>query len=105
MGVELIDRVTEPTDSDLLKAHRAGDAAAFDAFLLDQPDLGPKWVPSFVRVTPELPKLASMKIDKQLLRREAWRGEPVFWRPAKGASLRRLSGDDRGRLEPLLPVG
>jgi len=31
MGVELIDRVTELTDSDLLKAHRAGDAAAFEA--------------------------------------------------------------------------
>jgi RNA polymerase sigma factor (sigma-70 family) len=29
--VELIDRVTDPTDSDLLKAHRAGDAAAFEA--------------------------------------------------------------------------
>jgi RNA polymerase sigma-70 factor (ECF subfamily) len=32
MGVELIDRVTEPSDADLLKAHRGGDAASFDAF-------------------------------------------------------------------------
>ena len=60
------------------------DAAVFDAFLAEQPDLGPKWVPAFVRVTGELPKLASMKIDKQRLRREAWREGPVFWRPGRG---------------------
>jgi len=81
------------------------DAAAFDAFLREQSDLGTKWTPSFVRVTPELPKLASMKIDKQRLRREAWRVASVFWRPAKGAALHPLGDDDRARLEPLLPVG
>ena len=78
------------------------DAAAFDAFLAGQPDLGPKWLPSFVRVTSELPKLASMKIDKQRLRRDAWRAEPVFWRPGKGEPLRPLDAADRTRLEPLL---
>jgi fatty-acyl-CoA synthase len=81
------------------------DAAAFDEFLGEQSDLGTKWLPAFVRVTPELPKLASMKIDKQRLRREAWRVDPVFWRPAKGEALRPLADDDRARLEPLLPVG
>jgi fatty-acyl-CoA synthase len=81
------------------------DPAAFDSFLGGQPDLGTKWLPSFVRVTPELPKLASMKIDKQRLRREAWRAEPVFWRPAKGAPLQPLDDDARTRLAPLLPAG
>ncbi len=42
----------------------AFDPVAFDDFLSVQPDLGPKWVPAFVRTTRELPKLASMKIDK-----------------------------------------
>jgi fatty-acyl-CoA synthase len=88
-----------------LRSGAAFDAAAFDAFLREQSDLGTKWMPSFVRVTPELPKLASMKIDKQRLRREAWRVEPVFWRPAKAEALRPLEDDDRARLEPLLPVG
>jgi fatty-acyl-CoA synthase len=88
-----------------LRAGAEFDAAAFDAFLLGQPDLGTKWWPSFVRVTPELPKLASMKIDKQRLRREAWRVERVFWRPAKGEPLRALDHTDRERLDPLLPVG
>src|SRR5690606_15365127 len=40
------------------------DPVAFDEFLDAQPDLGPKWVPAFVRVVRELPKLASMKIGR-----------------------------------------
>ena len=80
------------------------DPAQFDAFLAEQPDLGPKWVPAFVRITDELPKLASMKIDKQRLRREAWRVEPAFWRPGKGEQLRLLTAADRERLDPLLPL-
>jgi fatty-acyl-CoA synthase len=78
------------------------DPAEFDAFLDGQPDLGPKWRPSFVRVTEELPKLASMKIDKQRLRREAWRADSIFWRPDKRDGLRRLDEDDRTQLDPLL---
>ena len=62
----------------------------------------PKWVPAFVRVTDELPKLASMKIDKQRLRREAWRAGTVFWRPAKGEALRPLTDADRSDLHALL---
>ncbi len=78
------------------------DPAAFDAFLDEQPDLGTKWRPAFVRVTDELPKLASMKVDRRGLRREAWRAGVVFWRPAKGEGLRPLDDDDRARLDPLL---
>ncbi|MBL7500115.1 AMP-binding protein [Frankia sp. CNm7] len=78
------------------------DPARFDAFLAEQTDLGPKWLPAFVRVTEELPKLASMKIDKMRLRREAWRPDGVVWRPAKGEPLRPLDEADRTRLEPLL---
>jgi fatty-acyl-CoA synthase len=85
-----------------LRAGAAFDPVAFDAFLAGQPDLGPKWMPSFVRVTGELPKLASMKVDKRRLRRDAWRTERVFWRPAKGEMLRLLDDRDRGRLDPQL---
>jgi fatty-acyl-CoA synthase len=79
------------------------DAAGFDGFLASQPDLGPKWVPHFVRVDAELPKLASMKLDKTRLRREAWRVPGVVWRPSKADPLRPLGEDDRRRLDPLLP--
>jgi fatty-acyl-CoA synthase len=79
------------------------DPSEFDAFLAAQPDLGPKWVPSFVRFVSELPKLASMKIDKQRLRREAWDQDDVWWRPGRGSPLVALHESDRDRLRHLLP--
>ena len=78
------------------------DPEAFDAFLADQPDLGPKWVPSFVRVDEDLPKLSSLKIDKKALRRDAWTVAGVVWRPARGEGLRPLTDDDRPGLDHLL---
>jgi fatty-acyl-CoA synthase len=80
------------------------DPAEFDAFLGSQPDLGPKWVPSFVRVAGELPKLASMKLDKTALRRQGWRAgdDAVYWRPARGEGLRPLTDGDRRSLDHLL---
>ena len=78
------------------------DAAAFDVFLAAQPDLGPKWVPAFVRVDAELPKLSSMKIDKKVLRRDAWAVPGVVWRPSKEAPLHALTDDERERLAHLL---
>jgi len=77
-----------------LRAGACFDAAAFDDFLAAQDDLGTKWRPSFVRITDELPKLASMKIDKMRLRREAWRTGQVFWRPGKGEPLRLLLDEE-----------
>ena len=85
-----------------LAADVAFDPVAFDAFLDRQPDLGTKWRPAFVRVTKELPKLASMKVDKQRLRREAWRAGNVYWRQRRDDGLRPLGDPDRERLEPLL---
>jgi fatty-acyl-CoA synthase len=78
------------------------DPSGFDAFLQAQPDLGTKWLPSFVRTTAELPKLASMKIDKTRLRREAWRAGDVYWRPGRGEALRSMTDAERAGLEPLL---
>jgi fatty-acyl-CoA synthase len=78
------------------------DPAAFEEFLRNQPDLGPKWVPSFIRVDAELPKLSSMKLDKRRLRREAWTVEGVVWRPAKAEAFRPLDAAARADLDPLL---
>ncbi len=79
----------------------AFDTAAFDEFVAGQPDLGPKWVPSFVRVDTELPKLASMKVDKTRLRREGWDAPAVSWRPTKGEELRPMTPEDVEALAPL----
>ena len=72
----------------------AFDVQQFDTFLSGQPDLGTKWKPSFVRVADELPKLASMKLDKTRLRREAWTSPSVWWRPTRGGPLRPMTDDD-----------
>ena len=40
------------------------DAEGFAAFLADQPDLGTKWAPSFVRISRALPQTASGKVTK-----------------------------------------
>ena len=85
-----------------LEAGAEFDPVSFDQFLDAQPDLGTKWRPAFVRVAGELPKLASMKVDKQRLRREAWQPDPVFWRPARNEHLRELDASDRRTLQPLL---
>lgn len=92
------DRVMVAVEVDDIDAF---DLGAFDEFVQAQPDLGPKWVPSFVRVTPELPKLASMKIDKTRLRREGWDAPAVNWRPARGDELRPMTTADVAALAPL----
>ena len=81
----------------------AFDVDEFDQFLGQQRDLGTKWIPSFVRVAGELPKLASMKLDKTRLRREAWRAPAVVWRPARGDRLRPMTSADAEALAHLLP--
>jgi fatty-acyl-CoA synthase len=55
------------------------DADAFRAFLAEQPDLGPKQWPSYVRVSTELPRTLTFKVLKRQLSAEgADCGEPVW---------------------------
>ena len=44
------------------------DPGAFDAFLAEQPDLGTKWSPRFVRIVAAMPLTANNKVNKQPLR-------------------------------------
>jgi fatty-acyl-CoA synthase len=46
------------------------DADAFRDFLAEQPDLGPKQWPSFVRIAAELPRTESFKVIKRHLAAE-----------------------------------
>lgn len=78
------------------------DPGGLDEFLAGQSDMGTKWTPRFVRFVDELPKLASMKIDKQRLRREAWAAGSVWWRPERGEPLVELAAADRDGLAHLL---
>jgi fatty-acyl-CoA synthase len=78
----------------------AFDPAAFAAFLAAQPDLGPKWLPRFVRVTRRLPVTGAGKVDKAPLRAEAWSTpeDPVWWRPDGPSEWRAFTAEDEAGL-------
>jgi len=78
-----------------LEPGRQFDPGRFDEFLAEQPDLGPKWSPSYVRITDELPVTHTSKILKRQLRAERWEcADPVWWRPTRTHLLRAISSDD-----------
>lgn len=60
------------------------DPVAFGAFVDSQPDLSPKWRPTYVRVTSQMPQTATAKVLKNELRRQKYCPDecpdPVFWR-------------------------
>jgi fatty-acyl-CoA synthase len=76
------------------------DPYGFAVFLGAQGDLGTKWPPRLVRLSPGLPVTATGKITKTTLQAEGWEcPDPVFWSPERGElRYRRLTDDDRGAL-------
>ena len=76
------------------------DPDAFAGFLGSQADLGTKWPPRFVRLSPGLPLTATGKITKASLRAEGWQcPDPVFWYSGRGAlRYRPLTDEDRQAL-------
>ena len=82
-----------------LRPGAAFDGAAFAGWLAAQSDLGTKWAPTFVRLSPALPLTATGKITKQRLRAEAWACEdPVMWAPERGDAYRPLTEEDAASL-------
>jgi fatty-acyl-CoA synthase len=80
---------------------RPFDPDAFAAWLTEQPDLGTKWVPRYVRVSASLPQTATGKVTKVDLRKEAWVcDDPVWWRPLEAADVHfvPLTDEDRAAL-------
>jgi fatty-acyl-CoA synthase len=74
------------------------DPAGLTRFLAAQPDLSPKWTPTFVRVARELPQTASSKILKTELRKQKFLPhacpDPVYWRKNAAADLVAFTADD-----------
>jgi fatty-acyl-CoA synthase len=76
------------------------DPDALASFLESQGDLGTKWAPRFVRLTPALPMTTTNKVLKRALRAERWNcAEPVFWQREKSAPYARLHDDEAQALE------
>lgn len=71
------------------------DPAGFTGFLAEQPDLGTKWTPRFVRIADPLPVTETSKVLKRVLRRERWEcADPVWWQPEPGGRYERMGPGD-----------
>jgi fatty-acyl-CoA synthase len=80
-----------------LRAGASFDPAAFAAFLDAQPDCSPKWLPTYVRIVPELKRTETNKVLKRHLQREKFEAcdrDPLFWRPRGAAAYRPFTDAD-----------
>ena len=75
------------------------DPVAFATFLAEQPDLGPKWVPTYVRIAAEMPMTQTNKILKRTLVGQQWATtDSVWWRRGKDLVFEPFTVDDRAEL-------
>jgi acyl-CoA synthetase (AMP-forming)/AMP-acid ligase II len=74
------------------------DPRMFAAFLDGEPDLPPRWRPTFVRVASELAVTHTNKVLKRVLRREKFLidriRDAVYWRPRGAGEFRPFTLDD-----------
>ena len=77
----------------------AFDRDGFARFLGDQPDLGTKWAPHFVRIVAEVPVTGTGKVDRRRLRSERWSTpDPTWWRRSRDLSYEPLTPADADEL-------
>jgi fatty-acyl-CoA synthase len=81
-----------------LRPGAAFDVDAFQHFLDEQPDLGTKWAPRFVRVVDALPVTATNKLDKKPLKQARWEAPEVWWRPGRDAGWEPVTEAVRAQL-------
>lgn len=93
--------VPDPKTGDLLTAvvtlkdGHEFDPGRFAQFLAEQPDLGSKWRPTFVRVIDAVPTTANGKIDKAPLRAQAWEADDVWYAQSWTSPYLPLTDDQR----------
>ena len=79
------------------------DPAAFTAAIDREPDLPPRWRPTFVRVASELVVTHTNKVLKRVLRREKFLvdriADAVYWRPRGAPAFRPFTRDDLAALQ------
>ena len=78
------------------------DPVAFAQFVDREPDLPPRWRPTFVRVADELATTHTNKVLKRVLRREKFLidciTDPVYWRPRGADAFRVFTSEDLASL-------
>jgi fatty-acyl-CoA synthase len=78
------------------------DPSAFAAFIDHEPDLPPRWRPTFIRVAHEMAVTHTNKILKRVLRREKFLidriADPVYWRPRGASAFQPFTANDLAAL-------
>ena len=79
------------------------DPDRFAAWLDEQPTIGPKWRPRYVRVLADPPTTGTNKIVKRILVHQKWRrdrvgGDPVYTRGRGETTYRPFGADDEAAL-------
>jgi len=86
----------------VLREDATFDPADFASFLAAQPDLSPKWLPTYLRIAHQLPQTATAKILKTELRRQKFRlalvADPLYWRAHRDQPYRRFTAADEAEL-------
>ncbi|NDJ89875.1 AMP-binding protein [Mycolicibacter kumamotonensis] len=77
------------------------DVAQFAAFLADQPDLGSKGTPRFLRISAGLPVTGSNKVLKRELQEQRWHTDDTVyrWVGRGGPVYARMTDDDKQTLD------
>ena len=82
-----------------LRPDAAFDGEAFWRFVRNQPDLGTKWMPRYLRVMDALPVTETNKVLKRQLRTEGWTsGDAVWWSPSRDRPWQAMSEGDRRQI-------
>jgi fatty-acyl-CoA synthase len=78
------------------------DGADFARFLAMQPDLSPKWMPTYLRIAEHLPQTATAKVLKNELRRQKFRPDlcedRIYWRSRSDEPYRPFTAADYASL-------
>jgi fatty-acyl-CoA synthase len=79
------------------------DVDDFASFLSAQPDMGTKWMPTFIRVMEQLPLTQTTKVLKRQLVLERWHScelgaGDVWWRPTKDSGYEKMTTDHAAQL-------
>jgi fatty-acyl-CoA synthase len=80
------------------------DLDGFAAWVDAQPDLGPKWRPTYLRLATALPSTGTNKVLKRTLVHQKFRldrigGDAIFFRPRRAAGFRPFTDADERDLE------
>jgi fatty-acyl-CoA synthase len=103
-GVAVVGVPDAQSGDRVLAALELADDVSFDpddfaTWLAAQPDLGTKWAPTYLRICQALPTVGHDKVDRRLLRREAWlTSDPVWRRAPRQAAYQLLDHADRDEL-------